>query len=252
MALLSGACPYYNEGLPEIATVDDHNLPELTQTTYVKESALALWDHLPWVLLADFLFVVVSLPAVLVYLLGFTLPGILLGIVTAGPGFVAMVALISRAILREPITIIDFFRAFDKFFMRGAGLGLVTAIPLTAANMTLPLLQNPPVPTVVWAGLGADLAGLCFLGAMYLYIYPQIVIYDLSIRTAFKNSMLLASAYLSHTVGLLAMALLLAVIASQISYWLLIVFPGCWLVFVINNCRMGIKLELTKTGGTEG
>jgi uncharacterized membrane protein YesL len=231
--------------------VDDHNLPELTQTSYVKESALALWDHLPWVLLADFLFVVSSLPALLVYLFGFTLPGILLGIVTAGPAAVAMVALITRALLREPISALDFFRAFKQFFMRGVGLGLIIALPLTAANLTLPLLQYPPVPAVVWAGLGADVAGLVFLGAMLLYIYPQIVIYDLGIRTAYKNSLILASSYLSNTIGLLAMALLLTVIAAQVSYWLLIVFPGCWLVFVINNCRMGIKLELEKTGGME-
>jgi uncharacterized membrane protein YesL len=232
--------------------VDDHNLPELTQTTYVKETALALWDKLPWVLLADFLFVLCSLPALIVYLLGFILPGILLGIVTIGPAAVAMCALIARAILREPIAILDFFRALSKFFWRGAALGLVTAVPLTAASLTLPLLQYPSLPIQVWIGLGADLAGLCFLSAMYLYIYPQIVIYDISIRTALKNSLLLASRYLSHTVGLLAMAFLLILIASRISYWLLVIFPGFWMVFVINNCRMGIHLEQEKSGEREG
>jgi uncharacterized membrane protein YesL len=232
--------------------VDDHNLPELTQTSYVKESALALWYGLPWVLLADLLFTLVALPAVLIYLLGFTLPGILLGIVTAGPGALAMCALIARAILREPIAIPDFFRALVKFFRRGATLGLITALPVTAASLTLPLLQFSPVPLQVWVGLGADLAGLSFLSAMYLYMYPQIVIYDLSIRTSFKNSLFLASRYLSHTIGLLAMAFLLVLIASKISYWLLVIFPGCWMVFVINNCRMGIHLELEKTGKIEG
>ena len=232
--------------------MDDHNLPELNQSTYVKETALTLWETLPWVLLADLLFVAVSLPALLVFLLGFTLQGILLGVITASPGALAMCALITRAILREPTSVLDYFRAFGKYYWRGAGLGLITAVPLTAANLTLPLLQYPPVPMVIWVGLGADISGLCFIGAMYLYMFPQIVIYDLSIRTAFKNSLLLASAYLSHTIGLLAMALLLVVIATQVSSWLLVIFPGCWMVFIINNCRMGIQLELEKNSGMEG
>jgi uncharacterized membrane protein YesL len=85
-----------------------------------------------------------------------------------------------------------------------------------------------------------------------MYMVPQIAIYDLSIRTAFKNSLLLSARYLSHTIGLLAMAFLLVLIASRVSYWLLIIFPGCWLVFVINNCRMVIQLELDRNAKMEG
>jgi uncharacterized membrane protein YesL len=232
--------------------VDDHNLPELTQATYVKETALTLWDRLPWVLLADFLFIVLSLPAVIIYLLGFTLPGIVLAVVLAGPGAMAMTALITRAILREPLEFLDFFRALLKYYRRSIVLSFVAVFPFTAASLTLPLLQSSPVPVQIWIGLGADLAGLFFISAMYMYMVPQIVIYDLSIRTAFKNSLYLSARYLSHTIGLLAMAFLLILIAAQVSYWLLVVFPGCWLVFVINNCRMGIHLELDKNTRMEG
>ncbi len=229
--------------------MDDKDLPILDQNTYVKETALALWFGLPRVLLAGFLFTLVSLPALLVGLAaGFVIPGILLGALTLGPGWLAMAAVIARTILREPDpSVLDFLRDFGHFFWRGILLGGLAALPLVAAAGSAPLLGLNPVPTVAWVGLCADLAGLFFLTALYLYTCPQIVLYDVGMRLAMRNSLVLATRHLSNTLGLIAMAILLGFLASKVSLLLLVVFPAFWLVFVINNCRLVLRLESGQT-----
>ncbi len=225
--------------------MDDKDLPILDQNTYVKETALALWFGLPRVLLAGFFFTLASLPALMLGLAaGFVIPGILLGALTLGPGWLAMGAVIARTILREPDpSLLDFFRDFGHFFLRGILLGGLIALPLVAAAGSTPLLGLNPVPTVAWVGLCADLAGLFFLTALYLYACPQIVLYDVGIRLAMRNGLLLATRHLSNTLGLIALAILLGFLASRVSLLLLVVFPAFWLVFVINNCRLVLRLE---------
>jgi len=58
----------------------------------------------------------------------------------------------------------------------------------------------------------------------------------------------LAIKYASHTLGLLAMAGLLAWLAFRVSAFLLVVLPAAWLVFAVNNCRMVVDLEYDKGG----
>jgi len=229
--------------------LDDKDLPVLDQNTYVKETVLDLWYGLPRVLLAGFLFSVASLPAVyLGVVVGLVVPGILLGVLSMGPGWLAMCAVIARTILREPdLSVLDFFKAFAHYYLRGIILGGLVAIPLVAAAGSLPLLLQNPVPTVTWAGLAADLAGLLFLTALYLYVCPQIVLYDVGIRIAMRNSLLLASRYFSHTLGLIALAVLLGFLTANVSGLLLVILPAFWLVFVINNCRLVLRLESSKS-----
>jgi uncharacterized membrane protein YesL len=228
-----------------MVTLDDKDLPILDRNTYVKETALALWFGLPWVLLAGFLFALVSLPAVSVGLvMGFVAPGILLGAVTLGPGWLAMCAVIARTILREPDpSILDFFRFFGHFFLRGVVLGGLVALPLLAAVGTTPLLEMVNIPTVAWVGLSADLAALIFLTSLYLYVCPQIVMYEVGVRLAMRNGMLLGARHLSNTLGLISLAVLLGFLAFKVSLLLLVILPACWLVFVINNFRLVLRLE---------
>jgi uncharacterized membrane protein YesL len=227
---------------------DDKDLPVLDPNTYVKETVLVLWDGLPRELLASFFFLVVSLPAIFLGLvMGYLVPGILLGVLTMGPGWMAMYGVISRTILRElNPSLLDFFIDFGHFYKRGVILGAFIAIPVVSAAWSLPLLQLNPIPTVIWVGLGADVTGLFFLTALYIYTCPQIVLYDAGIRLAMANSLILAIRYLTNTLGLIALAGLLGFLAFKVTYLLLAVLPAFWLVFVINNCRMVLRLELQK------
>ncbi|MDD5369803.1 MAG: hypothetical protein PHQ40_12010 [Anaerolineaceae bacterium] len=218
--------------------------PVLTSKTFVQETAIELWEMLPTVLLSGFLFTLISLPALVIILMNMTGLAILVGIVTIGPGWISMSSLIARALLHESATIVDFFKAFASFYMRGVLLGTLFALPLISAAWLLPSLLIPPIPTLIWVGLAADVSGVFLLSALSLYTYPQIVLYNLGAMTALKNSLLLAARYLSDTIGLLAMAVLFALLSIKVSYFLLMVLPACWLVFVINHCRMVISIEI--------
>ena len=130
------------------------------------------------------------------------------------------------------------------FFKRGAVLGALVALPVTAANWSLPALAAQPVALPIWIGLGADVTGLFFLCALYIYAYPLIVLYDIGVVAAFRNSLILVVRYLSNTLGLVGMAVLLGYLTYQVSAFLLLVLPATWMVFVINNCRMTVRQEL--------
>jgi uncharacterized membrane protein YesL len=231
-------------------TLDDKDLPILDQNTYVKETALALWFGLPRVMLAGVLFSLTALPALLTILVaGLVVPGIILGAITVGPGWLAMCAGIARILLREiDASLWDFPHDFGHFFRRGSLVGGLAALPLVAATGSAPLLTLDPVPTVAWVGLCADLAGLVFLAALYLYTCPQIVIYDAGFRLALRNSLVLAARHLGNTFGLISMAVLLVFLAVKISWILLVIFPAWWLVFVINNFRLVLRLESGQSG----
>ena len=223
--------------------MDDANLPVLNEKTYVKETALALWEGLPRVILAGFLFTLVSLPAILIFLLGFSYPGIILGVFTLGPGWAAMNFMIAETILREPLSLVAFTRAFRKFFLRGSVLAVLFAVPLVAGLGSLPSFLAPDFPGIIWAGLAADVATLFFLAILYLYVFPQMVFYNVGIRLAFRNSFVFASRHFSNSLGLIAMAVLLAILAYKVSLFLLIILPACWSVFVLNNFRMVLRIE---------
>jgi uncharacterized membrane protein YesL len=232
--------------------LDDKDLPILDQNNYVKETAMALWYGMPRVLLAGFWFSLISLPALFVALvLGLIVPGILLGVITLGPGWLGMCTVIARNLLREPDpSLWDFFRAFGRFFWRGAMLGGLVAIPLLAAAFTLPLLAQNQIPNnIAQVGLGADLAGLFLLAMLGLYVPPQIVLYDLGMKLALRNGLVLSIRHLGNTLGLLAMAGLLVFLAYKTTLFLLFILPAFWLVFVINNLRLVLRLELRKPGG---
>jgi uncharacterized membrane protein YesL len=230
--------------------LDESDLPKLNQQNYLKETALVLWHDLPGILLAGLLFSLISLPALFLTLIaGLGLPGILLAAVTIGPGWLALCAVISATILREPNTSpLDYFRSFGHFYVRGMALGGLMAIPLIAGTGTLPMLGLNPVPIVAWVGINVDLVTLFFLFTLYLYVCPQIVIYDVGVRLALRNGLLLEMHHLAHTLGMVALAVLLGFLAFKISLLLLIIFPACWLVFVINNFRLVLRLESDRPG----
>ena len=230
--------------------MDDSDLPPLNRYTFFKETTLALWYGLAKVLLGGFLFTLVSLPALFLILEGGgAILGILLAAITIGPAWLALCAVVAAMILREIYySPFDFFRSFGHFYLRGVVLGGIMAFPLAAAAGTIPLLALTPVPTFAWIGIGADLAVFFFLSSLYLYVCPQIVIYDVGVRLALRNGLVLETHYLANAIGLLAAAIVLVFVAYKISLFLLIAFPACWLVFVINNFRLVLRIESNRTG----
>jgi uncharacterized membrane protein YesL len=133
---------------------------------------------------------------------------------------------------------VSFGYAFRHYWRRSTLLGLLAAFPALAALITLPLLQQPPVPLVVWLGLGADLLGMALLAALLLYAFPFMVYRDVDVKTSLRNGWLLAALHPGHTLGLLGLAILLAFCIGYFSLGLLFLLPAFYGMFVVGNALL--------------
>jgi uncharacterized membrane protein YesL len=218
--------------------------PTLGQRTYVCLTLVSLWENLPLVLLAGLVFALLCVPASLFFFVGSFIPALIVGALTVAPACAALLAQENEIVRDVKANIGTMFRVLPRFWIRGVGLGLFGCFPLFVALLTLPMLSLPQVPLVVWLGLGADVLGLLILAALYLYAFPLLVLYDMSVGTALRNALLLASRHVWNTLGLLGMGTLFALVIVYISPALLFVLPAIWGLFIINNCRMVVEEEL--------
>jgi uncharacterized membrane protein YesL len=225
-------------------------MPETTplnERTYVWLTAVRLWDHSVLVLLAAAVFSVLCAPAFLLFLSGSFIPALAVGAVTLAPAWVALLAQEADIVCNASPRIGVMFRALPRYWARSVGLGLLTAFPLLAALLILPGLARPEVPVVVWLGLGADALGLLVLASLFLYAFPLLVLHDVDLITALRNALILASRHISNTLGLLGMGVLFAMATRYLSSGLLFFLPAIWGMFIVNNCRLVVSQELSRT-----
>ena len=219
--------------------------PHLNRHTYVRLTAASWWENLPLVVLAGAVFSLLCAPAiVLLWLGGPLVPSIIVGTLTMAPGWTALLAQEVDMVEGRKTNVGVMLRAFPRFWLRSACLGLLTTLPLLAALLTLPSLGQPEVPMVVWVGLAADGFMLLLIGCLSLYAYPLFVLHDVSLRDGLRNAFILAGRHLANTLGLLGMAVLFGFATAYISSGLLFFWPAFWGMFVVNNCRMVLEEEL--------
>jgi uncharacterized membrane protein YesL len=218
--------------------------PTLGQRTYVRLTLVSLWENLPLVLLAGSVFTLLCVPASLLFLVGLFTPALIVGALTVAPACAALLAQENEIVRDVKANVGTMFKALPRFWTRGVGLGLLGCFPLFVALLTLPMLALPQVPLVVWLGLGADVLGLLILAALYLYAFPLLVLYDMSMGATLRNALILASHHIWNTLGLLGMGILFALASVYVSPALLFVLPAIWGLFTINNCRMVVEEEL--------
>ena len=224
----------------------DNHVPTLGQHTYVRMTVASLWENLPLVLLAGLVFSLLCIPASLLFLLGLFVPALIVGALTIAPACAALLAQEGNIVRDVKTSIGTMFKALPRYWTRSVGLGLVVCFPLFVALLTLPMLSHPQVPLVVWLGLGADALGLLLLAVLYLYAFPLLVLHDMSVGTALRNALVLASRHIVSTLGLLGMGILFALACAYVSPALLFILPAIWGLFIINNCRMVVEEELAK------
>lgn len=224
---------------PAVRPMDDSQ--PLNPHTYVRLTLSQLWENLPLLLLASFIFTLLWAPSFLLFTLGLWGPALIAGVALAAPGWTALLALQVAIVGGSKAPIGIMLRAFPRFWKRSAAMGLLTVLPLLAAWLTLPLFAQPQVPSIAWLGLAADLAGFLILVTLDLYAFPLLVWRDLDMRTALRNALILASRYVVNTLGLLAMGVLFAFAVAYISSGLLFILPTIWGLFLVNNCRMVVK-----------
>ena len=220
------------------------DVTRLDHRTYVRMTAISLWENLPLVLLAGLVFVLLCVPALLLFISDLIAPALIVGAIIIAPAWAALLAQGADIVRDIKTNISVMFRALPRFWARSAGLGLLFCFPLLVALLTLPMLSYPQVPLVVWLGLAADAFGLFFLAALYLYAFPMLVLYDVGIGTALRNALILATRYIRNTLGLLGMGILFVFATVYFSSGLLFFLPAVWGVFIVNGCRMVVEEEL--------
>lgn len=215
----------------------------LDQQTYARLTLRRLWESLPLALLAGLLFSLFSLPAMLLLMLNLPAPAIIMGALTIGPAWAALLAQEAEILADTKTNIGVMARALWRYGSRSARLGLLAAIPLLAALWTLPNLAQDEVPGLIWLGLAADALGLLLLVTLYLYAFPLLVLYDLDLTTALRNALILASRYVMNSFGLLSLGGLFGLGALYLNSGLLFILPAVWGMFIVNNCRLVVSLE---------
>lgn len=215
----------------------------LNPHTYVRLTVSQAWDNLPLILLAGLIFSLLCLPALALFILGLLFPAVLVGALTIAPAWAALLAQEAKILQGLKTKPGAMLKAWPCYWLRSAKLGLLAAFPVLMGLFTVPVLAQPEVPMIVWVGLAADALGLLLMTTLFLYAFPLLILYDLDLRTALQNAFILASRHIINTFGLLSLGVLIFLAAIYLSLALLLILPALWGMFIVNNCRLVLKLE---------
>jgi uncharacterized membrane protein YesL len=215
----------------------------LNRQSYVRQTFRRLWEELPQMLLASFVFSLGWLPVFSFFILNLPFLAVLVGAFILAPAWALVLAHEVRLLEGRAASLGTLAQDLRRYGRRSLKLGLLAAFPLVTALLTLPSLAAPEVPAVVWLGLAADALGLLLLLTLYLYAFPLLILHDLEVGAALYNSLILASRYLMNTLGLLSLGGLFSLAVLYLNSGLLFILPAIWGMFIVNNCRLIIMLE---------
>lgn len=215
-----------------------------TGETYVRMTAVSLWDNSPLLLLGSIVFTLLCVPAITLFMLGLLFPALVAAVLAVAPAWAALLALEAQIARDARPHIGVMLRALPTYWLRSVGLALLALFPVLVGLLTISMAPEPPLPFVVQLGLAGDAVGLVLLAALYLYAFPLLALYDAPLGTALSNALILASHHLSNTLGLLGMGVLFGIGVVRLNLGLLLVLPTVWGMFVVNNCRIVMAEEM--------
>jgi uncharacterized membrane protein YesL len=170
-------------------------------------------------------------------------PALVAAILVGGPGWTALLALEAAILQSRPASLATMLDAFRHFWRRSVRLSLFTALPVIAVLLILRLFAQPVAPLLAWFGLAAGALGVLIAFTLSLYAFSLLVLHDRDVRTALRNSSLLASRHLMNTLGLAAMGVLVLFTIRYISPGVMFVLPAVCGMFIVNNCRLVLLEE---------
>ncbi len=216
----------------------------LTRDTYVQRVVHTLWDNLPQVIRGALLFNLACLPVLCLWGLGWVTPALLAAIVTMGPAWGALLQYEMRLLQGQTAGVRMFWQAFRRYWRRCVLLSLLVAVPLLALQATLPVLHFERfVTSAVWIGLGADFLGIALMATLSLYTFPYLVQRNLGTVACLRDALILASRYPFHSLGLLALGVLLGFCVAYISLGLMLLLPAVYGLFIAANCLLVLDME---------
>ncbi|HHY55505.1 MAG TPA: hypothetical protein GYA08_08710 [Chloroflexi bacterium] len=218
---------------------------ELNSRTYLPMTAMQLWENLPQILLGAFFFSVASAPSFVLFVLGLPWLALLCGIGLVSPAWVGLLAyegVLARGYTGSASLLLFGFR---HRWLDSLRLGAVGAFPLATA-LWFALSPNDdltPLASSVWVLL--ILLACLILVIVTIYALPLLALFDAPVTNALQNSVILSARYVVNTLGLAALAVLLAFGVIYLSLGLLLILPACFALFVVNNCFLVVHAEST-------
>jgi len=209
-----------------------------TGETYVQMTASSLWENSPLLVLGGLVFTILSLAAIVLFMMGLLVPAALAAVLMVGPAWTALLQLEAQIACDVKANIGVMLRAVPRFWSRSVALGALALFPVLVGLFTISMTPESRLSLVFRVGLAADVVGLVLVMALYLYAFPLLVLYDAPLGTVLSNALILCSHHLSNTLGLLGMGVLFGLGVVRLNSGLLLVLPAVWGMFIVNNCRM--------------
>lgn len=235
--------------MPEFALHMNDHTPEqpLTPRSYAGQTLRALWENLHTVLLGGLIFSVICAPAFVLFILGWTPLALLMAVLTTAPAWTGLLDLADTLLRGKRIAPLTLLRRMRQSAPHSIRLGVLTTWPFVGVYNCARLLNDPNASALAWIGFALFALAALVLFAFALYAFPLLVLRNATAHSALRDGALLAARYVTHTMGLVSMAVLGGFAIGVVSPAFLFLLPAFFSVFVMNNCRLTLGLEQQRT-----
>ncbi|MGQ9632442.1 MAG: hypothetical protein ACUVXI_19320 [bacterium] len=213
---------------------------ELKEENYVKKVLLDIWDDLPLWILADLVFVVFCSPTLALLLADLRAPSLLSAIITF-PAFAGINYCAGKTAKGEAAGPRDLLIGIRKFLGRSLILGAVAIFLVFISASTYQIIRANPDQRWLIFPWALQLSALIFWGALNIYAFGVMTLYDADLRTTLSCSLLLAVKHKMPTLGMLSLLALMALLARLAWIGLILVFPAVFAVLASNLTLLLVK-----------
>jgi uncharacterized membrane protein YesL len=214
----------------------------LSPQSYPLATVASLWENLPQVAAAGILFSLASAPAFVLAVVDLLWPALIAAIAGVMPGWVTLLWFEARRLDGRADGIAAILPAFRRLWLRSVRLG-IAGFGVPVVGVVAAAWFGMAVPSLAWLSTAALLPAILVFGVATLYAAPLLAIHDTDTGTALRNAAILSARHPANTLGLIAMAVLMAMVTIYVSLGFLFVLPAVYGMFVANNCRLVVTLE---------
>lgn len=215
---------------------DEVDASPLNALTYFPATAVCLWENLPQVLLGAIFFSVACAPCFALFVLGFPWVALLAGLVIAAPAWASLLhyeGYLAQGRVRSITVLLSCFR---RFWLDSVRLSAIAVAILAPALWWVAIGGSAMGNAALLPGIAVVILGLLIFATVLLYAFPILVLYDVALTVALRNSVILSARHMANTLGLVALAVLMTFALYYVHTGLLFFLPAVYGLFVVNNC----------------
>jgi hypothetical protein len=195
---------------PPIEPIDASDI-NLDASRYFGQTLALIWEGLATWLGGALMLGIAALPALFLWLSSdFLLPPLVAAWLAVGPMWTGLCYVVARQALQYPVPLTHVLRAAARYYWRSLLLGLPLMLVLLLLLTTLPVLASEP-PLIVSVGIGFQLVTFVVLCLLGVFAFPLLAVFDLTLRQAWVNSLVLFVRWPAAAIGLLGLLGLLVV-----------------------------------------